>query len=194
MLEVIWGKKQFFIYYFITGIGAGIVTMLFKLNSLIPVVGASGAIYGLLLAYGVLYPDRKVYVYFLFPVKIKYFVAVIAGMSFFASLSPGQSVISHLTHLSGMIIGYIYLRKGFHLSSVKHMVLKYQLNRMQNKKPRERPSEKQKKNEIDDTLFKRRVDQILDKMNLEGWDKLSDAEKDMLYNASKKYSQDQRPN
>ena len=193
-LEEIWGKKQFFVYYFITGIGAGLITTLFSLYSIVPIVGASGAIYGLLLAYGVMYPERKVYVYFLFPVKIKYFVAVLAGLSFFASLSPGQSVISHLTHLSGMIIGYIYLSKGFQIKSIKHWFLKYQLRKMKPKSPQQKSNLSKKNPKTDDSLYKRRVDQILDKMNTVGWDELSESEKNMLYSTSKKYSQDQSPN
>ena len=192
-LEDVWGRKEFFTFYFITGIGSGLFTIVFNSYSFVPVVGASGAIYGLLLAYGVLYPNRQVYVYFLFPVKVKYFVAAIAGISFIASLSPEQSVISHLTHLSGMLVGWVYLKWGMHQGMMKHILLKYQLNKM--KKDMTKPTPPKKKSpEIDDTLFQRRVDQVLDKMNEHGWEKLTEAEKNILYSASQKSSQNQPPN
>ena len=68
-----------------TGIGSGIITVLLSLNSSIPVVGASGAVYGILLAYGLMFPNRKVYLYFLIPLKVKYFVSFIGIIAFFSS-------------------------------------------------------------------------------------------------------------
>ncbi len=192
-LESLWGKKEFLRYYFITGIGAGIITMLFHVTSVIPVVGASGAIYGLLLAYGVMYPERKVYVYFFIPVKVKYFVAVLAGVAFFASLSPGQSVISHLTHLSGMFIGLIYLKAGKGQLLWKRFRLKQELYKM--KRPVEKKSPPgESRNQVSDQLLKRRVDEILDKMNNVGWENLTEVEKNILYGASKKFTENQPPN
>ncbi len=192
-LETHWGRDQFLKYYFITGIGSGVVTMLFQLYSPIPIVGASGAIYGLLLAYGLMYPNRIVYVYFFIPMKIKYFVAILAGVSFFASLSPGQSVVSHLTHLSGMAIGFLYLRHGFSFESKILQVLKFKLHRMKTSGfPSKQKSSKPPK--VDNTLFKRRVDEILDKMNDVGWDNLTEDERNVLYTASKKQSQNHPPN
>ncbi|MFQ6610430.1 MAG: rhomboid family intramembrane serine protease [Fidelibacterota bacterium] len=190
-LETVWGRKSFLKYYFITGVGSGIITMLFQLFSPIPVVGASGAIYGLLLAYGLLYPERTVYVYFFIPIKIKYFVMILAGISFLASLSPGQSVISHLTHLSGMAIGFLYLRYGINVNLLNYLALKFKLHRM---KPSKGTKKSTKPPKVDDTLFRRRVDDILDKMNQVGWDNLTEAERDILYSASKRQSKDHPPN
>ncbi|MBC8214866.1 MAG: rhomboid family intramembrane serine protease [Candidatus Marinimicrobia bacterium] len=118
-LEHRWGKHKFLEYFFITGVGSGIITFLFSLTSNTPVVGASGAIYGLLLAYGLLYPNRTVYLYMFIPIKIKYFVIGLAVVAFLASLSPLQSTVSHLTHLSGMGVGFIYLKSGFRFRNIK---------------------------------------------------------------------------
>jgi len=192
-LETRWGRDRFLKYYFITGIGAGIVTMLFQLYSPIPVVGASGAIYGLLLAYGLMYPDRTVYVYFFLPIKIKYFVAILAGISFIASLSPGQSVISHLTHLSGMAIGFFYLRYGLSMHLLKTLISKLDVHyaKMRGFTQKQKSTKPPK---VDDSLFNRRVDEVLDKMNEVGWDNLSEAEQNILYTASKKQSRNHPPN
>ena len=86
-LESQWGKMEFLLFYFVCGIGAGLITVLFSVNSIVPIVGASGAIYGLLLAYGFTYPNQMVYMYGLFPLKVKYMVLGLGAIAFFASLS-----------------------------------------------------------------------------------------------------------
>jgi membrane associated rhomboid family serine protease len=113
-LENYWGSSKFLKYFFFCGVGAGIVTvictMLFtpRLQG-IPVIGASGAIYGLLLAFGWLFPDRRIYVYFLFPIPARYFVIIFGFLEFFYfSRGPGGG-ISHITHLGGLFFGLIYM-------------------------------------------------------------------------------------
>jgi len=183
-LEKIWGKKYFLKYYFLTGVGSGIITVLLSLNSLIPVVGASGAIYGILLAYGLIFPNRKVYLYFLIPIKVKFFVLFIGIIAFFSSFGSNDG-ISHLTHLSGMIIGFIYLKSNFQIDFLKKMILKYKSRLKNNLNYKERQYE-------DDLRFE--VDSILDKINKQGYDNLSEKEKNFLYEASKKLSQTQYRN
>ena len=112
-LERGWGTKRFLQYYFLCGIGAGICVvianaMFGNMNS--RTIGASGAIYGLLLAFGVLYPDRTVLFSFLFPIKAKYFVMILGAIAFLSSLSASDNGVSHVAHLGGMVFGYIYLR------------------------------------------------------------------------------------
>ena len=97
-LELQWGKNDFLFFYFTCGFGAGFITVLFGINSIVPIVGASGAIYGLLVAYGFTYPNRMVYLYGLFPLKVKYMVLGLGVIAFFASLSIDQSNVSHITH------------------------------------------------------------------------------------------------
>ena len=113
-LEQDWGTKRFLKYYFLCGIGAGVsvvlVSMLTGENA--HTIGASGAIYGLLLAFGVLYPDRIVLLLFLFPIKAKYMVMILGAMEFMSSIGTSGSGVSHVAHLGGMVLGYIYLKKG----------------------------------------------------------------------------------
>ena len=176
-LETVWGKKEFLKYYFITGIGSGLVTIFFSLNSLIPVVGASGAVYGILLAYGLTFPNRYVYLYFLIPVKVKFFVIVIGGIAFFSTIGAGSSGVSHLTHLSGMLIGLGYLKSNYKLDMVKNILVK------QKDSIRHRII-KNKRRRDEDLRFE--VDQLLDRINEVGYDGLSDKQKKLLYEASKK--------
>lgn len=110
-MERLWGTPFFLRYYFICGIGAGI----FALFAGYPVVGASGAIYGLLVAFAMYFPTRVIYMnvffIFFFPIQAKYFVIIMGLISFLSSLGGGSG-ISHLAHLGGLVVGYLYLRLG----------------------------------------------------------------------------------
>lgn len=109
-LERTWGAKKFAQYYFLTGVGAGVFDVLLRPSSTVPVIGCSGAIYGILLAYGVLFPNRPVYLWMIIPIKAKWFVVFMGGLEFLAELSGSAPGISHLAHLGGMLIGFLYLR------------------------------------------------------------------------------------
>jgi membrane associated rhomboid family serine protease len=105
-LENYWGSKKFLFYFFFCGIGAGIITVLFSSS---PVIGASGAIYGILLAYGWLFPNRPILIYFLFPIPAKYMVILYGFIELFSSSSGSGGGIAHLTHLGGLIFGFFYM-------------------------------------------------------------------------------------
>lgn len=121
-LEQKWGSKFFLIYYLFSGVGAGILYCLgvwvyalatgSSTGLIVPVVGASGAIFGLLLAQGILFGDRIVYFFMLFPMKVRYFVALmgfvqIASMMT-SSVSGGE--VAYLAHIGGIVAGYICLK------------------------------------------------------------------------------------
>lgn len=128
-LEKRWGQRTFARYFFITGIGAGILSVLANPSSTIPTIGASGAIYGVLLAYGLMFPERYVYLYFLFPVKVKYFVGVLGIITFLMALSDQGSAISHIAHLGGMLIGLIYLKGWFSYREVRSQFARWKISR-----------------------------------------------------------------
>jgi membrane associated rhomboid family serine protease len=141
-LERVWGTRYFLKFYFVTGIGAGVLTVLF---SLLPfefaqqlqhanVIGASGSIYGLLLAYALYFPDRPIYMYFVFPIPAKIFVAIMGAIAFFSSLSESGGV-ANATHLGGLIVAYAFLKSPrIHpLSEVKYRYLKWKINRVRKK-------------------------------------------------------------
>ncbi len=109
-IEEIWGKRIFLIYYFVCGIGAALTYGMFSLvgmKALTPMVGASGAIYGLLLAYGVTYPDSLIYIFFVIPLRAKYAV-IVFGLIELMSV-PGGGHTAHLAHLGGMLFGWLFL-------------------------------------------------------------------------------------
>jgi membrane associated rhomboid family serine protease len=111
-LERRWGSNFFLRYYFVSALGGGILNTLLVPSQLAPSIGASAGVYGILLAYGLIYPNRIVYFYFLFPIKMKHFVWIIGAIALYSSMASGQSGIAHLAHLGGMIFGYLYLRGG----------------------------------------------------------------------------------
>jgi membrane associated rhomboid family serine protease len=141
-LERIWGTRYFLKFYAVAGIGAGVLTILF---SLLPfgfadhvyrssIVGASGAIYGLLLAYALYFPDRPIYMYMVFPIKAKYFVMIIGAITLWSSLGSSGGT-ANATHLGGLAVGYAFLKTGrMHpFAELKYRYLKWKINRVRRK-------------------------------------------------------------
>ncbi len=182
-IERYWGRKEFLGYYFITGIGSGILTALFSLNSTIPVVGASGAVYGVLLAYGLMFPNRIIHLYFLIPVKAKYIVIFLGGIAFINSLTNSGSGVSHLTHLSGMVIGFIYMKSNVRISNLSDSLNNLKIKHQVKKAERVRRS-------YDNIMHE--VDIILDRINEVGYENLTEDEKQRLEEASKVIAKDKR--
>lgn len=141
-LERTWGKRRFYFYYFLCGIGAGLVNVVVK--ALIyglgspamsqPTIGASGAIYGVLIATAVLFPDRQVWL-IPFPVTLpmRAYVAIMAAIEFFGTLGASGDNISHVCHLGGMLVGYIYLRRGSFLFGFRNRVSDWKRRRLRRK-------------------------------------------------------------
>jgi membrane associated rhomboid family serine protease len=109
-LERHWGTRVFVKYVLVTAIGAGISTVIVFPNLSIPTIGASGLVYGILLAYGLFFPNRMIYLYFLFPIKAKYFVLIFGAIELYASWSGSSDNIAHLAHVGGMLFGFVYIR------------------------------------------------------------------------------------
>ena len=177
-LEQAWGKNNFLKYYFVTGIGSGLVTFLFQINSDSPVIGASGAVYGVLLAYGLSYPDRTLYIWGIIPVKSLWLVIIMGTIAFFGLLGNADG-ISHITHISGMVIGYFMLNKKWRwrelLFKIRKKTIEFQVQRHE---------EKVAKN----IMLKKDIDLILDKIQKEGFSSLTSKEKNKLYESSKDMS------
>lgn len=116
-LERDWGTRRFLNFYFVCGVGAGlcdvIIRVLFHLSREVTTIGSSGAIYGLLLAFGLLYPTRTVFFSFLFPIQAKWFVLIMGVLAFMSSFNANSGV-SNFAHLGGMLFGYLYLRYRLH--------------------------------------------------------------------------------
>ena len=140
-LERIWGTRYFLKFYLLTGIGAGALTVLF---SLLPfgfaqqvqhsvIVGASGAIFGLLLAYAMYFPERPILL-IVFWVPAKWCVAILGAIALFSSLSDAGGT-ANATHLGGLIVGYLLLKgpRMHPMAEVKYRYLKWKINRVRKK-------------------------------------------------------------
>jgi membrane associated rhomboid family serine protease len=110
-IERLWGTARFLKYYFFTGIGAGLLSVVLQPFSPTPTIGASGAVYGLLLAYAYYFPHRKIFIYFLFPVPARVFVLIIGLIAFLNSWNAASG-IANIAHLGGLIFGWIYIKGG----------------------------------------------------------------------------------
>ena len=177
-LEQAWGKNNFLKYYFVTGIGSGLVTFLFQINSDSPVIGASGAVYGVLLAYGLSYPNRMLYIWGIIPVKSLWLVIIMGTIAFFGLLGNADG-ISHITHISGMVIGYFMLNKKWRwrefLFKIRKKTIEFQVQRHEEKVAKK-------------IMLKKDIDLILDKIQKEGFSSLTSKEKNKLYESSKDMS------
>jgi membrane associated rhomboid family serine protease len=182
-LESIWGRKSFLRYYFTTGVGSGLIWLVLNLsNANHTLAGASGAVYGILLAFGMLFPNRTVYLYFLFPIKVKYLVMFLVATEFILSMNT-TSDISHITHLSAVVIGFVYLRYIWRWKDIRFSIRKY---------IREFGLTVQYQKETRRAKLQQEVDQILDKINTVGYDGLSKEEKETLYATSRKLYRDRQ--
>jgi membrane associated rhomboid family serine protease len=107
-LEQLWGTKRFLIYYFLTGIGAGIIQLFVSSGY---TIGASGAVFGILLGFGMMYPNRRIMLLFPpIPIKAKYFVGFYGALELFNGLTRVDSGIAHFAHLGGLLVGFILIK------------------------------------------------------------------------------------
>lgn len=111
-VEQVFSSKRFIVYYVICGAGAGLLVAILQPGSPIPTVGASGAIYGIILAFGLFFPERTLLIYGVFPIKAKYLVIILGAMTFLFSISATGGGISHIAHLGGMLFGFLYIKQN----------------------------------------------------------------------------------
>jgi membrane associated rhomboid family serine protease len=137
-LERTWGTRFFAKYYFITGVGAAATSLLLSVFSdsvyYSITVGASGAIYGLLLAFAMYFPHRTL-ILFIFPVPARIAVAILGGIAFLSSLGGPGGGVAHAAHLGGLVVGYLYLKmlRGKPLDELKYRYLRWKMGRARSK-------------------------------------------------------------
>jgi len=170
-LESVWGSRRFFRYYITCGVSAALFAFIFAYNSL--TLGASGAGFGLLLAYGMLFPDNLIYIWFLFPVKAKHLVIFLGVFQLLQGIS-GPSNIAYFAHLGGMAGGLLFFRdeisRWSFFSGIQWKWRRYTRER----RTRTEENEQEK------------VDSILDKISRKGYEELTETEKRILENYSRK--------
>lgn len=190
-LENFWGSKRFLFYYLVCGIGAGLLNMLVPGTHVS--VGASGAVYALLLAFGMMWPNNYIYLYFLVPIRTKWFIIGMIVIELFEGIFRSTDGIAHFAHLGGMLIGFlIILYWKRHGGMTGDFSIKNWFNSLKNRKKYTRYEEVYDKVPRSDEEYnyqkaqkERDIDAILDKVAKSGYESLSKEEKDFLFKNSK---------
>ncbi len=201
-IENIMGSKKFLIFYLSCGIGAGLLQLFlsqFFEGGMGPTIGASGAVFGVMIAFAMYFPDRYVFIYFLIPVKAKYLIAFLVILEF---MSVGeQSFVAHLAHIGGAITALFFIlydrrnriSAGNIYGSFKRSTEKFSNSSFGNrfKQRSAKDIEDAKFYDIneskkEDVVTEAEIDAILDKISKSGYQNLTDREKKILFEASKK--------
>lgn len=205
-IEHMWGARKFLFFYLLCGVVAGLAQLFLAplleaggdpFTRLVPTVGASGAVYGVMIAFAMMFPDRYVFVYFLIPIKVKYLVIlfIVLGM-----MSVGQPTnIANLAHLGGAFAGYAYMLYDMRRLPLHNLIerVTWWLNSRAVKR-----NDGEKENAAETRIYdiqgggekvtkgtdevQRKIDEILDKISRGGYQSLTEEEKKVLFDASKK--------
>ncbi len=179
-VEQEWGSKRFLIYYLFCGTFAGLTIFIINfihqgLGYIIPTIGASGAIFGLLLAFGILFPNTELLLFFVLPVKAKYLVVLYAGIELFLELFGSGGSVSHIGHLGGLFAGLIY----FFIIKRRSFEFKYKLHKAESHKLRKKPDaltmDHDRKDNINSKNKNMQIN-ILNKLRKSGAESLTDDE------------------
>lgn len=178
-IEYSWGSKRFVKFYIGCGLGGALMSLIFNYGLSIPIVGASGAIYGILAAYWIMFPQRYLLLFFMFPMKVRYAIPMLAILNFLAA----GPYVAHLAHLGGALVGLIYLKLDWRI----YRPLRWYRNLKYKRKEAEQKKRRLKAEEI-----MKRVDQILDRINEVGIENISKEERQFLKDASHLLSKDDK--
>ncbi len=205
VIERVWGPQKYLIYYLVCGIGAGLCQELvqFLTGSFSLTIGASGAVYAILLAFGMTFPEERMFIFPLpIPIKAKWFVIGYVGIELFSAISSPGDGVAHMAHLGGMLFGYMLIQywrrhpsQNFDLNNGRQFMDRMFQNlneRSQRQRPHvEQPRQRPQRPETDMEYNARQkqnqeeIDRILDKIRMSGYDSLTKEEKLRLFNASR---------
>lgn len=217
VVERTWGGKKFLFYYISCGMGAGLIQELaqfarYSMDGLgnyqqvmldsvqtMPMdmylnmwttVGASGAIYGILLAFGMLYPENRIFIFpFPVPIKAKWFVVIYAAIELFMALTTSGDGVAHVAHLGGMLFGFLMI-KYWNNQKFYTEIKDDKKDKYHNPNMHVHQGDGEKKRDWDFNLQKKKkqaeIDAILDKIRRSGYESLTEQEKQKLFDASNK--------
>ncbi|MCB9206287.1 MAG: rhomboid family intramembrane serine protease [Ignavibacteriales bacterium] len=198
-IENIMGSRKFLVFYLLAGIGGGLLQLLLGGGGG-PIIGASGAVFGVMVAFAMFFPNRMIYIYFLLPVKAKYLIVFLMVIEFM-SVGDG-SFVAHLAHLGGAIVGFsfVYLdrQQNFNFDKMfdifksnktysdttfkKRSGFGFGRKEVEDAEFYEIKSDKSSEDKVDQEV----IDAILDKISRSGYQNLTEKEKKILFEASKK--------
>ncbi len=228
VIERVWGPKKFIFYYIVCGIGAGITQELVQYGTymvegiaayqyvnaggvqmttdayinLWTTIGASGAVYGILLAFGMIFPNERLFIIpFPFPIKAKWLVMGYIAIELFSAMSGPGDGVAHMAHLGGMLFGFLLIRywqkhpdssQGFGRSRgqefFENLKRRYDQRQQQNSHMKAEHTDPRHETDEEYNARKRKdqeeVDAILDKIRKSGYDSLTKEEKKKLFDQS----------
>lgn len=210
-LEYLWGSKKFAFYYLLCGIGAGIIQILI---ADVPTIGASGAVYGILLAFGFTFPNRPILMFPIFiPIPAKYYVVIFAAIAFISGMTGADNGVAHFAHVAGAVTGLILLTLGEKIGLFNFLSRIFSGRKRQNaffeddatvhkvnwriRKPAEENNIKAQPSNTNplrskvisfegEEITQAKIDAILDKISASGYQNLTDKEKNILTELSKR--------
>lgn len=183
-IEYTWGSRSFAKFYLLAGISGAVLTLLFNSSQLSPTIGASAAVYGIMVAYWFMFPDRSLYIWMLAPVKVKYAIPGLMLAGFVPLLWGGAEYVAHMAHLGGALFGIVYMKMDWRWASFGRRVKNLRYKRQEAKLQKRRQ-------EAEDIM--KRVDDILDKINAVGIENISKADRKFLEEASSELSRKKDP-
>jgi membrane associated rhomboid family serine protease len=203
-LENNWGSRKFLVYYLLCGVAGGVANLLCAplFGSAGATVGASGAVFGVLIAFGMLFPNRPIYIYFLLPIPAKYFIIGYIALELIYGVAGTADGVAHFAHLGGAAFGFVYM-----LGHLNYLPFQgwWARVRAHVRNPFERPGQyvwrDGRKIEVHEAKFyemhsggtndrsghvsEEVVNAILDKISMSGYQSLTEEEKRLLNEASK---------
>lgn len=190
-LEERWGSREFIKFYLICGLGGAALSFVFGFNAY--VIGASGAVFGVMLAFAMNWPDVPIYIFGIFPIKAKYLVMILGAWSFLATITARGGSTAEFAHLGGLLAGFLYLKidrqTGGPMAKFRRMVSRPKLTvvRGGGGVVQPRPVEKPRKR-VDERVYDD-VDRVLDKISTQGMASLTPEERKLLDEVSRRYRQ-----
>ena len=201
VIERVWGTKKYLLYYIACGVGAGLCQELVQsiTGSYSLTIGASGSIYAILLAFGMTFPNERLFVFPIpIPLKAKWFIMFYVGLELFLAISQPGDGVAHMAHLGGMLFGFLLIRywqqhpyQDFDLNNGRQFMNRMFRNRndvfRQSRQSRQEPRRPETDMEYNarKQMKQAEIDRILDKIRMSGYDSLTKEEKQRLFDASR---------
>jgi len=199
-VENTWGSRNFLIFYFACGIAAALANLFIAplFAPVGPTIGASGGVYGVLVAFAMLYPNRYVFISFLFPVKAKYLVTFYVMLEMYNGVMGSGEGVAHMAHLGGAVVGFVWVlmdKRGMIdrvIGTIQTRSAKRFIQYQQSKTPArdaqfyEMPRRDEPAKPDANADYQKTIDEILDKISRHGYSALTEDEKRMLLDASRR--------
>ena len=191
-LEERWGPREFLKYYLVCGLGGALLSFAFAWNA--SIVGASAAVYGIMLAFALYWPDAPIYVWGIFPVKAKWLVLFFGALSLLGAFGAGGDGVAHFAHLGGLAAGFLYLKAGgaaaAQLARLRKLVPRRRFTVIPGQQAAAGPARRAgRRDRREEQRLQDEVDRVLEKISTSGLASLTPEERRLLDEVSKRYRQ-----